>query len=123
MRVFQALSTKVCRHGCWCCQPEKTSSYYNLIISLGSKGSGYISLTNFFINLRWIGKKKISFSSYFLFLACLFLYYRFLLRRWMDCNSFRIILQVQKNLQIQIMIHIWYSAVKKKNGNSNMLLR
>ena len=47
MRFFQALSTKVCQHGCCCCQPEKTSSYCNLMISLGSKGSGYMWLYGF----------------------------------------------------------------------------
>ena len=29
---FQADSTKVSQHGCWCCQPEKISWYRNIII-------------------------------------------------------------------------------------------
>ena len=30
---FQADSTKVSQHGCWCCQPGKISWYCNIIIS------------------------------------------------------------------------------------------
>ena len=29
---FQAVSTEVSRHGCWCCQPKKISWYRNIII-------------------------------------------------------------------------------------------
>ena len=29
---FQADSTKVSQHGCWCCQPEKITWFHNIII-------------------------------------------------------------------------------------------